>query len=111
MVVSQADGMNWLTVDQNGNLMTEFKGARGKPLISQTTISDGRWHRVALVWDGAYRSLYVDDELVATDTAQQGAPKTSKNRLHIGAGSDPAPGTLWSGLIDDVRVYSRALIP
>ena len=31
--------------------------------------------------------------------------------LHLGAGSDLALGTFFSGLIDDVRIYNRAVTP
>ena len=31
--------------------------------------------------------------------------------LNIGCGSDMAPGTFFTGLIDDVRIYNRAVRP
>jgi hypothetical protein len=31
--------------------------------------------------------------------------------LYLGAGADLAPGTFWSGLIDEVRIYDRAIEP
>jgi hypothetical protein len=31
--------------------------------------------------------------------------------LQIGAGKNLDPGTFWFGLIDDVRIYNRAIIP
>jgi hypothetical protein len=31
--------------------------------------------------------------------------------LYFGAGSTLAPSTFWSGLIDDVRIYDRAVTP
>ena len=30
---------------------------------------------------------------------------------NIGTGKDPDPGTFWFGLIGDVRVYERVLVP
>ena len=33
------------------------------------------------------------------------------NGLHIGAGMAMEPGSFWSGLIDDVRIYNRAVNP
>lgn len=35
----------------------------------------------------------------------------SSNGLYIGCGKTMEPGTYWSGLIDDVRIYSRAVYP
>jgi hypothetical protein len=93
----------------SGALMTELKqsGRSGKPLVSGAVITDGVWQRVGLVWDGANRILYVDDVEVAKDT--QTSLVASAGGLYLGAGSTLAPGSFWSGLIDDVRIYERAV--
>ena len=112
VVLSQMGGARWLCADPSeGNLMTELKGA-GRDvteLLSQTIITDGNWHRIALVWDVSHRTLYVDDVAVAEDT--QTNLLGSDNGLYIGAGTAMEPGSFWSGLIDDVRIYNRAVIP
>ncbi len=111
-VLSQIGGVNWLCTDSlEGNLLTELKGTgRGAAeLLSQTIITDGDWHRIALVWDGAYRTLYVDDIAVAEDA--QPDLVGSENGLYIGTGKAMQAGTYWSGLIDDVRIYGRAISP
>jgi len=113
VVLSQAGGANWLCTDSlEGNLMTELKGpGRGAVaiLLSQSVITDGNWHRIGFVWDGSYRTLYVDDVAVAEDT--QVNLGGSYNGLYIGTGTAMEPGSFWSGLIDDVRIYNRAVKP
>jgi len=114
VVLSQADGVDWLCADSvGGNLMTGLGPPAGRlaspPLISESTITDGNWHRIAFVWDGSHRALYIDDILVAEDT--QPGLSSAVGGLNIGCGSDSAAGTFWAGLIDDVRIYNRALIP
>jgi N-acetylneuraminic acid mutarotase len=111
VIVSGTAGANWLMLDAEGKLMTEVKSAdpSGTPLLSQTIITDGNWHRVGLVWDGLYRTLYVDDAVVAED-ARDGLDG-SYNGLYIGCGKNMQPGTYFSGLIDDVRIYNRAVRP
>jgi len=91
--------------------MTDLKAAGrfGQPLISQTTITDGDWHRVGLTRDGSNRKLYVDGVEVAKDT--QAGLAGSDGGLYIGAGKGLEPGAFWSGLIDDVRIYDRAVTP
>ena len=69
----------------------------------------GAWHRIGLVWDGSNRILYADDIEVASD-AQAGLTGTYKG-LYLGAGSTLAPASFWSGLIDEVRIYNRAVKP
>ncbi len=112
VVITQKGGANWLYTDPlEGNLMTELKGTgRGSAvLLSQTAITDGDWHRIGLVWNGSSRTLYVDDVEVAKDT--QIDLKSSNDGLHIGAGKNLDPGSFFSGLIDDVRIYNRAVTP
>jgi hypothetical protein len=53
--------------------------------------------------------LCVDSIAVAQDT--QDGLKSSSNGLYIGTGKAMEPGTYWSGLIDDVRIYNRAVRP
>ncbi|OHB78226.1 MAG: hypothetical protein A2Z25_00025 [Planctomycetes bacterium RBG_16_55_9] len=111
VIVSQTGAANWLMSDVEGKLMTEFQGSGrfGGPLHSQTIISDGQWHRIGLVWDGSHRTLYVDNVIAAQDT--QTAPSGSPNGLFIGCGKAMEPGTFFWGLIDDVRIYNRAIKP
>ncbi len=112
VILSREDGADWLMADASqGSLITELKnaGRSGRALCSEALITDGDWHRVGLTWDGSNRILYVDDIEVATDT-QPDLP-SSIGRLYIGAGRKLAPGSFWSGLIDDVKAYDRVVKP
>jgi chitodextrinase len=64
------------------------------------------WTHVALSYDGATLRLYVNGNQVASK-AQTGAIEANNNPLWIG-GNQPY-GEYFNGLIDDVRVYNRAL--
>jgi len=111
-IISEPGGSYWLSLDsQGGHLMTELTGARrdGGSLLSETTITDGNWHRIGLVWDGSYRTLIVDGNAVAEDAQNQ--LESQANGFYIGCGDPVQSGTFFSGLIDDVRVYSRAMRP
>jgi hypothetical protein len=112
VIISQEGGANWLLSDPaTGVLMTELKsGGRSTTVLhSDAIITDDIWHRVSFTWDSANRRLYVDDILVAEDTQQNLA--ASSGNLIIGAGTSLTPGTFWTGLIDDVRIYNRAVKP
>jgi hypothetical protein len=116
VIISQALGSDWLSADTtNGSLMTElkFRGESSRPLQSQTVITDGNWHRIGLVWDSSngilgILFLYVDDVEVAADAYEKGY---LFGDLQIGAGKNLDPSTFFSGLIDDVRIYNRAVTP
>jgi len=113
VIISQTQGgVNWLLADPaEGKLMTELQGAaRGAAaLMSNFVITDGPWHRIGLTWDGSNRILYADDLEVAKDTQAQFSG--SAEGLYIGAGSNLDAGSFFSGLIDDVRIYDRAIVP
>jgi len=109
-VLSQIGKANWLCAEPSeGALMTELtmSGRNGSSLDSQAVITDGNWHRISFVWDGSYRRLYVDGVVEAEDT--QDNLDISSNGLYFGTGKAMEPGTFWSGLIDDVRIYNVAL--
>ena len=111
VILSQEKGADWLMVTPDGALKTALKGSGriDRVLASAALIVDDAWHRVSFVWGGSNRILYVDDVEVAMDTSSNLTSFTGG--LHIGAGSTLAPGSFWSGLIDDVRIYNRAVSP
>ncbi len=111
-ILAQGGGANWLATDtQTGALMTALSqgGPTAGDLSSEAVITDGNWHRIAFTWDGLSRRLHVDGVLAAEDT--QDSLAGSSANLVIGAGKTMAPGTFWTGLIDDVRIYNRTVQP
>ena len=64
------------------------------------------WTHLAATYDGASLRLFTNGVLVST-TAKTGAMVTSANPLRIGGNG--VWGEYFSGLIDEVRVYNRAL--
>ena len=70
-------------------------------------ITDGQWHRIGVAWDSKNRILYADGKVVAWDMQPEGT--ISEGGFMIGAGT--TAGSLWTGLIDDVRIYSRVVEP
>jgi len=112
VIISQTGdfGETWLSIDPSGKLMTGFSGMYFGDLVSGTVVTDGQWHHVGLEYDmdKLHRLLYVDGVMVAED-ATFVAGMVSDGGLHIGASKDLYAGTLFSGLIDDVRIYNVAL--
>lgn len=71
-----------------------------------TAVSVNRWSYLALTYDGATLRLYVDGSRVSSHDAK-GSIQTPDHPLWIG-GNRPY-GEHFHGLIDEVRVYNRAL--
>jgi hypothetical protein len=111
-IISQQAGADWLMLDSaTGTLMTELRsgGRQSKVLCSDAVVTDGTWHRAAFTWDGSNRRLYVDDILVAEDTDV--ALAACNAGLNIGCGELMTPASFFTGVIDDVRIYNRAVKP
>jgi len=110
-------GATWLGIDPlNGCLMTGLVSPPigrfiAEPLESNFIITDDIWHHVGFVWDGSYRTLYVDGIEVAKDTNILTSLENSDGSLYIGANKFLEAGTFFSGLIDDVRIYNRVVNP
>ncbi|MBL7185000.1 MAG: succinylglutamate desuccinylase/aspartoacylase family protein [Phycisphaerae bacterium] len=115
VLLSQTGAANWLSTDSvDGYAMTELRGSgrsTGGPLLSPAVITDGTWHRIGLVWDGSYRHLCVDGVEVAKDATPLSSLESANGGLYFGTGGTLTPGTFWSGLIDDVRIYNVAVSP
>ena len=111
VILSQQTGANWLLVNANGTLMTDLAsdGRSSSSRYAETVITDGNWHRIGFIWDGAQRSLYVDGISVATDT--QAGLAASTGGLAVGVGQVNQADAFWSGTIDDVRIYDRVVAP
>lgn len=114
VILSQTNGAIWLGVDSSyGKLLTKLKDSfpLNAALVSNFVITDGDWHRVGVVWDGVRRYLYADDAEVARDSGSMGKLVSSDGGMYIGAGPSLAATSFWCGLIDDVRIYDRAITP
>lgn len=113
VIVAQQLAANWLIFDAEGQLMTELKDTDGLagPLISEAIVTDKQWHRIGLVWDSSYRRLYADGVEVAHDSEPLPLLESSNRTLYFGVGKDYTTGTFYSGLIDDIRIYNRAVHP
>jgi glucose/arabinose dehydrogenase/PKD repeat protein len=76
------------------------------PLYSTAALPQNTWSHLAATYDGTTLRLYVNGTQVASK-AQTGAIQTSSLPLTIGG--DVPNGQNYTGRIDEVRVYNRAL--
>jgi len=74
--------------------------------LSAGSIKNDVWHHVVGIWDGNYISIYVNGINVG---------KTPKSFIYSGntasywIGKYPGPAYYFNGLIDEVRIYEKAL--
>ncbi len=77
-------------------------------LTGTASINDGNWHFIAIAVNGGSKNIYIDGNL---DTTTTGWPNVSAgNQFWIGGTADTGDGVAkFSGLIDEVSIYNRAL--
>jgi hypothetical protein len=80
-------------------------GGADKSAVGTSTLPLNTWTHLAGTYDGTALRLYVNGALVATK-AQTGSMTTTTGALRIGG---DASNEFFTGLIDEVRVYNRAL--
>ncbi|GGN87809.1 neuramidase [Streptomyces albiflavescens] len=91
-------------------LITTRNGASAPTSASVRTTSaynDGQWHHLALRRGGRQLTLFVDGTTVSTADVPGSVSRNSPFGVHIGQRMDSR--AFFTGAIDDVRVYDRAL--
>ena len=71
------------------------------------SLTAGAWAHIAMTYDGTRQRLYINGVEVL-NRAQTGSVAVSAGALRIGGNASWA-GEFFRGLIDEVRVYNRAL--
>jgi len=84
-----------------------YGGGYGDDVLEAGFWEIGVWHHICLTYDGTTAKLYADGILVDS------AAKTWSlvlSRAHIGRQVNDL-AEFWNGLVDDVRIYKKALTP
>jgi hypothetical protein len=105
-----------LTTNQNGNLDLRIGGTNmtggAHSATDKTKINDGRWHHVIVVisLEAQNITFYVDGKLTST-TAMQMLPNDAGALLQLGQNPYIPYGNYFTGSMDEVQIYNRALTP
>lgn len=114
IVRSDGNGKNnqsWgLAADKNGNV--DFRihaGGAWDRVEAVSVLEQGKWRHIAGVYDGATMRLYIDGVLVQSKSHSSGGDLDSYSAHMVTMGNSVSGYRQFNGLLDDVRVYSRAL--
>jgi PKD repeat protein len=83
-----------------------FSGGAERKVQGKSTLPVNVWTHLATTYDGATQKFYMNGVLVSS-RAQTGAIQASTGALRIGG--DSIWGEYFKGMIDDVRIYNRAM--
>jgi hypothetical protein len=114
VLISQQSGSEWIGIDSvTGGLRTRLTdgGRSTSALISDVRFTGDQWHQVLLIWDGALRHIYVDKVEVAADSKTLRSLTHSDGGLYFGAAQNLEASSFWTGLIDDIHIYNKVLLP
>ena len=111
-LIGKAEGSGFILMLQDGrptfalNFDRRFSVLRGGP---ENKVKPGQWHHMAGVFDGTAMHLYLDGRRLGSRNAG-GHFRGNDLPLFIGADPDPEaePGAGFAGVIDEVRISSRA---
>lgn len=97
---------NWQLMIANRRIMLSLDGNDNGGISGITLLNTGTWYHVAATWDGATVRIYLNGVLDNIPAARAGTIGTDPRAVYVGgsAGTD-----LTNGILDDVRVYRRAL--
>ena len=95
-----------VNVDGTVNFFIYGSGGYQFDLTTTATVNDGQWHHISAVRSGGNGYIYLD----GVQAASGGGTVQSLNALAVSIGYDHRDSNkVFTGLIDDVRIYSRAI--
>jgi hypothetical protein len=119
-LVSKADGVQdedhyWMvsTIEQGGELRLRFRlktnGSTTTLIAGAGPLAPETWTHVTAVYDGAEMHLYKDGTLVGS-TPKSGVVDTDP-LVAVAFGDQPGGSRPFDGVLDELRLYDRALTP
>ena len=101
----------WMTSAEKIRAGFETSSGADQYITSANSYNDGRWHYVVVTNDGSTLRLYVDGVQVGTKSLLGASPEnTGTKPVRVGANSRVTPpGNLFTGELDEVRIWSVGL--
>ena len=91
-----------ICMSPDGNLIVDNSGGPSSIVVTSNSYNDGIWHHIVGVREGSNYHLYVDGSYVDSTTGMT----PSYEFVYIGK---RASEHYFNGIIDEVRIYNRAL--
>ncbi len=105
--IPPAYGSGYEFANSSGNLRTTLRTSGGNCDFSQGALTANAWQFVVATYDGTVTRHYINGALSATSPTCTLGAAANNNDLYLGGRASDA--SRFAGLIDDVRIYNRAL--
>jgi hypothetical protein len=103
VIVQADDGTIFVQANDGAGTVNSFS--------STAHVNDDRWHHVAYVYDQAgSTTLYIDGVVSGSQATTRPWAWDPAQRIELGRSHD-GYWKMYNGLLDDVRIYNRALTP
>ncbi|MBF8149275.1 T9SS type A sorting domain-containing protein [Winogradskyella sp. F6397] len=96
-----------LTLTNTNTININWKNESSQSLTSYTSIPANQWHHIAVTYNGAVVSIYIDG--VLDNTSEVTAPIATDASFFIAAAGKNTPVQHFKGHIDEVRIWSTFL--
>lgn len=112
--VVSADGITnelyYVELQSDGDIEFVYSTGDIQTITASGSYNDGAWHHIVALRDGARTGrVYVDGMLAASDTDNSGSWGGIEIISDLYFGGNAVGGDQFDGIIDDVRIYNRAL--
>ncbi|MBS1904243.1 MAG: LamG domain-containing protein [Bacteroidetes bacterium] len=98
-------------MDKNGKVLATVSGDRNPTMRSTTSVNNGGWHMITLIVEAnTLSALFIDGSLEASFPLTTFYPDRN-NTAYLFIGKDRTSSNFFTGVVDDVRIYGKALLP
>lgn len=95
--------------DENKASASLYDGTENPEAQSAVVIPADEWTHLAMTYDGENLKIYFNGALSATEAAEDIDLATSDTIWRIGANAGTTPERFFTGVIDSIRIFNRAL--
>jgi hypothetical protein len=107
--VLEMNGFYFLVDYPTAGHVSYYFGGVGYTFSSASGLTDNMWRHFALVRTGTTMSLYIDGLLDSTNSTGSLVNFANADPIWIGCNLDSPEQQNYDGLVDDARIYNRAL--
>ncbi len=109
----QKEGYNLIYHEKQGGVLSfQFFDISGRECVAVRTTSklkDNEWQHIAVTYDGSVANIYYNGKLEDTNLNVSREIKPAYRYLSFGNGCDDSIYWPFRGMMDDIRLYNRAL--